>query len=107
MILERLSWRVTCPNHCKFPSLDICQEGFQWTHKRVDLAPHPVVGLVLQEGDTEKFSRAPSSEGLDPFLRANKLGPCFTAIEEDGGNRRLVQLELACEADSVASPDPV
>ena len=31
--------------------------------------------------------------------------PCFTAIEEDGGDKRLVQLERACEADCVASQD--
>ena len=36
------------------------------------------------------------------FFRVSKLGPCFTAIEEDGGDKRLVQLELACEADGVA-----
>ena len=41
------------------------------------------------------------------FFRVSKLGPCFTAIEEDGGDKRLVQLELACEADSVEPPDPV
>ena len=33
---------------CKFPSLDSCQKRFLWTHKEVDLAPHPVIGLVLQ-----------------------------------------------------------
>ena len=41
---------------CKFPSLDSCQKRFLWTHKEVDLAPHPVVGLVLQIGDTEKIA---------------------------------------------------
>ena len=45
MVLERLVWHVTCP-HCKFPSLDSCKKRFLWTHKEVDLAPHPVVGLV-------------------------------------------------------------
>ena len=30
-----------------------------------------------------------------------------TRIEEDGGDKRLVQLELAREADGVAPPDPV
>ena len=97
---------MTCPNHCKFPSLDICQEGFQWTHKRVDLAPHPVIGLVLQRGDAEKFPQALGFESLDPFLSVSKKGPSFTAMEEDGGDERLVQLELACEADGVAPPDP-
>ena len=48
---------VACnmPEPCKFPSLDTCQKRFLWTHKEVDLAPHSVVGLVLQVGDMEKF----------------------------------------------------
>ena len=42
------------PEQCKFPSLDSCQKRFPWTHKEVDLTPHPVVGLVLQVRDAEK-----------------------------------------------------
>ena len=30
---------------CKFPSLDSCLKRSLWTHKAVELAPHPVVGL--------------------------------------------------------------
>ena len=55
MVLERLLWRVTCPNHASFFTLDSCQKRFLWTQKEVDVAPHPVVGLVLQVGDMEKF----------------------------------------------------
>ena len=55
----------------------------------------------------EKFSQALGFESLDPFFRACKQGPCFTAIEEDGGEERLVQLELACKADGLVLPDPV
>ena len=41
---------VACdmPEPFKFPSLGNCQKRFLWTHKEVDLAPHPVVGLVFQ-----------------------------------------------------------
>ena len=91
----------------KFPSLDSCQKRFLWTHKEVDLAPHPVVGLVLQVGDTEKFPQALSFEGLDPFFRVSKQVPCFTVVEEDGGDNRLVELELAFQADGVALSYPV
>ena len=93
---------------CKFPSFDSCQKRFLLTHKEVDLAPHPVVGLVLQVGDdAEKFPQALGFEILDPFcLRVSKQGPCFTAVVEDGSDKRLVQFELACKADSVASQDP-
>ena len=36
----------TCPKPCKFPYLDSRQKRFLWTHKEVDLAPHPVVSLM-------------------------------------------------------------
>ena len=60
---------------------------------------------MLQVGDAEKIPQALDFESLDPFSQSLQK-VCFTAIEEDGGNR-LVQLELACEADGVAPPDPV
>ena len=45
------------PELYEFPSLDTCQKRFLWTHKEVDLAPHPIVGFVLSVGDTKKFSQ--------------------------------------------------
>jgi len=30
-----------------------------------------------------------------------------TSFHQDGGDKTLVQLELACKADGVAFPDPV
>ena len=72
-----------------------------WTHKEVDLVTHPIVGLVLQIGNAEKFLQARGFESLDPVLRVSKEGPCFTAVEAAGGDKKLVQLELACEADGV------
>ena len=47
------------PKPSKFPYLDSCQKRFLWTHKEVDLAPHPVIGLALQVGDAAKFPQAP------------------------------------------------
>ena len=94
------------PEPGKFQSLDSCQKRLLCTHKEVDLTPHPVVGLASQVGDAEKFPQALGFEGLDPSFRVSKQGPCFTATEEDGGDKRLVQLELACKADDVAPPDP-
>ena len=51
---------VACdmPEPCEFPSIDSCQKRFLWTHKGVDLASHPVIGLVLQVGDAETFPKA-------------------------------------------------
>ena len=92
---------------CKFLFLGSCQKRFLWTHKEVDLALHPVAGLVLQVGDMEKLPCALGFESLDPFFRVNKQGPCFTALQEGGSDKRLVEFELACKADGVPPPDPV
>ena len=80
------------PEPCIFVFFDSCQKKFLWTHKRIDLALRPVVGLVLQVGDVEKIPQAFGFEGLDPLLRVSKEGPHFTAIQEDGGNKRPVEL---------------
>ena len=91
------------PEPFEFPSLDSCQKRFLWTYKD-DLAPQPVVGLVLQVGDAAK---ALGLKSPDSLLRVSKQGPCLTAIEEDDGDKRLRQLKLACEVDGVTSSDPV
>ena len=57
--------------------------------------------------DVERIPQALGFENLDPFFRASKQGLCFTALEEDGGDKRLVELELAFEADGIALPDSV
>ena len=63
---------------------------------------------MLQVRVAEKFPQALGFEGLDPFFfRVSEQGSCFTSIEEDGGDKGLVEPELACRADGVAPPDPV
>ena len=60
---------VACdmPEPGKFPSLDSCQKRFLWTHKKVDLAPHPVIVHVLRVGDAEKFTQALDFKSLYLF----------------------------------------
>ena len=41
-----------------------------WTYKGVDLAPQPVIGLVLQVGETEMFPRALGSKAWILFLKS-------------------------------------
>ena len=48
---------------------------------------------MLQGGDTEKYPQAFGFESLDPFFTVSKQGPCFSDVEEDGGDERLVQLK--------------
>ena len=52
------------------------------------------------------FFRHSVSKAWILFVRVGKPGPCVTAVEKDADDKRLVQLELACEADGVASPVP-
>ena len=49
----------------------------------------------------EKFPHGLGLKSLDPLFRVSKQGPCITTIEEDGGDKRLVQLELACTVREV------
>ena len=60
---------------------------------------------MLQVRDEERFPQALGFESLDLFLGVGRLGPCLTAIQEDGSDKRLVQFKLVCQADGVASPD--
>ena len=62
---------------------------------------------MFQVSDAEKFPKALDFECLGLFFRVSKQSPGFTAIGKDGGDKRLLELELACEADGVAPPDPV
>ena len=62
----------------KCPSLDSCQKRFLWTPEEVDLAKHPIVGLVLQVGDSEDFPRELGFENVDlycflVFFIANRI----------------------------------
>ena len=55
------------PKPCEFLSLTVARRGSFWVHEKVDSAVHPVVGLVLQVGDVEKFPQAFCLKKLDPF----------------------------------------
>ena len=97
---------MTCPNHANLRLLTVAKRGsLEPTRSLILLCS--VVGPVLQVGDAEKFPRALGFEGLDIFLTVSKQSPRFTAVEEDGGDKRLVEIELACETDGAASPVPV
>ena len=66
-----------------------------------------MICLVVQVGGAEKFPQALGLESLDPFLGVSMQRPCLTTTEKDGHEKRPAQLELVCEADSIASTDPV
>ena len=76
MVLERLVWRVLCNmlEPCKFLSFDSCQKRFLAIPSEIDLAPHPVVGLVLLVEDAEKFPQALGFESMNPFFFSESSG---------------------------------
>ena len=65
------------PEPCKFPPIDSCQKRFLWTHKEADLAWHPVVDLVLQVQDTEKFPHVLGLKNLNLFFQIKQEGSMF------------------------------
>ena len=71
------------PEPCKFPSFDSYHKRFLWTHKEVDLAPHPVIGLVLQVGDAEGLPQAPDGQVIDSHLPGQ---PRTDGSADDGGD---------------------
>ena len=95
------------PEPCESLSRDSYRKWFLSADKEVDPGPHALIGLVLYVGRADIFPHALSLESLDPFLEVSKQDPCLTDVEEDGDNKRLVELELACKADGVAPSDPV
>ena len=87
MVLEKLSWHVTFPNHVSCPLWTVAERSLL-AYREADLAPHP----VLQVRDAGKFPLALGFESLGHFLRVSKQGPCLAAIDKDRGDKRLVQL---------------
>ena len=92
---------MTCdmPTPCKFPSL--ARSGSCGSTRKLTLLHTRL--FVFQVRDTEK---CPQALTLEPLFQSRQAGSCVLGIEEDGGGKRLVQRELASEADGVALPDP-
>ena len=59
---------------CNPLSLDSCQKSSLWVHKEIDLAPHPVIVLMLQVGDAEKFPQALGLRSLDLSSQSELAG---------------------------------
>ena len=98
MILERLSWRVTCPNHTSSRLLTATRRSSCGLIKTLILLCNQSLVLYSKKDKRKSFLRRLVSKTWI-FFPVSKPGPCFTATEEDGGDKRLVELELACEAD--------
>ena len=104
MVLERLSWRATRPNHAIFRLLTVASRGFCRPKRKLILLRTQSLVLCSKKETRRSFLRHLVSKAwiLHFPFRFSKQDPCFRAAEEDGGDRRLVEFELACEADGVA-----
>ena len=96
---------VACdmPKTCKFPFLDSYQKMFLWTHKEVYLAPHPVVGLVLQVGDAGKFLQALGFESLDPLFQSHQSTPTADGRPRSASDARIFRVPRVCSQEEVLS----
>ena len=65
------------PKPCKFLSPDSLPEKVPVDLKAVDLAVHPVIGLVLQVVDADKFPQVLGFESLDPLFQSQQVGYIF------------------------------
>ena len=105
MILGSLSLPVACPNHARFHSLTVARKGSCGpTKKLILLRTQSVVFCsLLQVGDLYgkvsscTWFRKPGSF----FFLVSKKDLCFTAVEEDGSDKRLVELGHVYKADGV------
>ena len=105
-VLERLSWHVTCPNTMQasvswqLPGKVTVDSQGSWPCSALSRRSYALRGRCGDVSLCTWFR-------MDPCFRVSKQGPCFTVVEEDGHDRRLVELELACKVDGGALPDPV
>ena len=80
---------MTCPSHESFPL------RFLWAHKIDDLALHTVVGLVLQEGNKQKFSEVLSLQKPGSFCMGLPASSMSHRHREWCDDKKFVQFELA------------
>ena len=80
---------MTCPSHESFPL------RFLWAHKIDDLALHTVVGLVLQEADTQKFPEVLSLQKPGSFCMGLPASSMSHRHREWCDDKKFVQFELA------------
>ena len=83
MVLERLSWFVTCPNHASFRLLTVAKRfSCGLTRKLIMLRTQSLV-LCSKLGDAEKCPQALGFKSLDPFFRVG-MNP------EDGNHKSKI-----------------
>ena len=101
--LERLLWRMTCMNHASFCLLTVARRGSCGSTRKLTLFCTQSLVFCSKRSFLRYFV---SKAWLIFSESANRLH-VSQLLEEGGGYKRLVQLELACKGDGVASPDAV
>ena len=96
---------MTCPNHASFRLLTVARGGSCGSTRKLILLRTQsfVLRSKRKYGEVSSCTwfRNPGSFFL--FFPVSKLGPCFTAVGEDGSDKRLVQTELARKAGGASS----
>ena len=95
MVLERLSWCVTCPDQASFSLLTVARIGSCGPTRKLILLQIQSLVVYSKWDMWESFLRHWVSKAWILFFRVGRQGPCFTARVEDGDSKRFVQPELA------------
>ena len=90
-----------------FHLLTVARRGSCGPSRKLILLPTQSLVLCSKQEMWKSFLQHLVLKAWILFFRVSKQGPCFTAIEKDGGDKKLVELGLACKADGIAAPDPV
>ena len=83
IVVDRLPWRVACPNHASIRLLTVARKGSCEPTSKMILLRTQLLALCSKQEGSEKSPQAPGLKSVDTFLRVIKLSPCLTAIEQD------------------------
>ena len=84
VVLEKLSWRVTCLNHAIFCLLTVARRGSCGPKRKLILLRTKSSILCFHKEMRRSFLRHLVSEGRTLFFRESKQSPRFTATKENG-----------------------
>ena len=94
MVLERLSWLETCPNDASFCFTTVARRDSCGPKRKLILLCTKSLVLCSKKEMWRSFLR---SLVLKAWILSSvsKQGPCSTTTEENGGDKRLEEFELA------------
>ena len=84
------------PEPCKFRLLTVARRGSCGPKRKLSLLRTQSLVLISMQKMRRSFLMHFGLESLDPFFRVSKQSLRFTAVEENGDDKRLVELYCCC-----------